>query len=301
MTPRHLALLAAAIALACARSSAAPAGGAAPEPPAAGAATLPRVAYEGLSPEQQKLVEDFARETFCYCGCPHTLAQCLREHGTCKHAPRMAALAARLARAGAKREDVGRLVTSYYASFDKRAKLDAARFGPPLGDPDAPVTLLEFSDFTCPYCQLVRPALESFVGAREGRVKLVFKPFPIESHEGALEVAQAAEWARDQGLFWPMHDALFSNPGAHGADELAAIAREVGGDPESLRAALGDGRFVPRIRESMAEARAAGIKGTPSLFMNGRPLVLLDLSEEGLELTLQDEEEWTRHRGWERD
>jgi hypothetical protein len=51
----------------------------------------------------------------------------------------------------------------------------------------------------------------------------------------------------------------------------------------------------------MAEARAAGIKGTPSLFMNGRPLVLLDLSEEGLERTLQDEEEWTRHRGWERD
>jgi protein-disulfide isomerase len=301
MTPRHLALLAAAIALACARSPGAPAGGAGSERPAAGAATLPRVAYEGLAPEQQKLVEDFARETFCYCGCPHTLAQCLREHGTCKHAPRMAALAARLARAGAKREDIARLVTSYYASFDRRARLDADRFGPPLGDPGAPVTLLEFSDFTCPYCQLVRPALESFVEARKGRVKLVFKPFPIESHEGALEVAQAAEWARDQGLFWPMHDALFSNPGAHAPDALAAIAREVGGDPESLRAALADGRFVPRIRESMAEARAAGIKGTPSLFMNGRPLVLLDLSEEGLERTLQDEEEWTRHRGWERD
>jgi protein-disulfide isomerase len=161
--------------------------------------------------------------------------------------------------------------------------------------------MVEFSDFTCPYCQLVRPILESFVAARKGRVKLVFKPFPIESHPGALELAQAAEWARDQHLFWPMHDALFASPGAHRPDELAGIAREIGGDPESLRAALADGRFLPRIRESQAEARAAGIKGTPSLFLNGRPLVLLDYSEEGLEFVLEDEEEWTKHRGWQRD
>jgi protein-disulfide isomerase len=301
MTLRRSALLAAALSIGCARSPGAPTAGAPPAPPAADAAALPRAALEGLTPEQRTLVEDFARDTFCYCGCPHTLAQCLREHSTCKHAPRMAALAARLARAGAKKEELARMVTSYYASFDRRAQFEVSRFGPPLGDPSAPVTMLEFSDFTCPYCQLVRPVLESFVEARAKRVKLVFKPFPIESHPGALEVAQAAEWARDQDLFWPMHDALFSNPGARTPDELAAIAREVGGDPESLRAALADARFVPRIRESMAEARAAGIQGTPSLFLNGRPLVLLDLSEEGLEFTLQDEEEWTQHRGWQRD
>jgi protein-disulfide isomerase len=161
--------------------------------------------------------------------------------------------------------------------------------------------MLEFSDFTCPYCQLVRPVLESFVEARKGRVKLVFKPFPIEAHPGALEVAQAAEWARDQKLFWPMHDALFASPGSHTPEELAAIAREVGGDPTSLQEALAAGRYLPRIRESQAEARAAGIKGTPSLFLNGRPLVLMDYSDEGLEFSLQDEEEWARHGGWQRD
>jgi protein-disulfide isomerase len=279
-----------------------PGAGAAPaEAPAADATALPGVPLDGLSPEQRKLVLDFANAAFCYCGCPHTVAQCLREHATCRHAARMTALAARLARAGARREELTRLVTSYYASFDKRAQLDVARFGPPLGSPDAPVTLVEFSDFTCPYCQLVRPALEAFVEARKERVKLVFKPFPIESHPGALELAQAAEWARDAKLFWPMHDALFASPGSHGVDELAELARELGGDPESLRAALADGRYLARIRESQAEARAAGIKGTPSLFLNGRPLVLMDFSEEGLEFTLQDEEEWVRHRGWQRD
>jgi protein-disulfide isomerase len=286
-------------------AGAAPAGPASPPPaPASGAAAadpLPGVSLEGLGPEQRQLVLDFAKQTFCYCGCPHTLEQCLRQHGTCRHAPRMAALAVRLARGGARKEELSRLVTSYYASFDKRARLDVARFGPPLGSADAPVTMVEFSDFTCPYCQLIRPALESFVEARQARVKLVFKPFPIESHPGALEMAQAGEWARDQKLFWPMHDALFANKDAHSPDALAALARQIGGDPESLRSALADGRYVARIRESQSEARAAGIKGTPSLFLNGRPLVLLDLSEEGLELTLQDEEEWAQHGGWQHD
>jgi protein-disulfide isomerase len=275
--------------------------GLAPAAEPAGEAALPGVSLEGLTPEQRQVALDFARKTFCSCGCPHTLAQCLAEHATCRHAPRMAALAVRLARAGARRDELARLVTDYYASFDRRAKIDTARFGPALGSPDAPVTLVEYSDFTCPYCQLVRPVLESFVEARKGRVKLVFKPFPIESHPGALELAQAVEWARDAKLFWRMHDALFSNPGAHSPDELAAIAREIGGDPESLRAALADGRYLARVRDSQVEARAAGIKGTPSLFMNGRPLVLMDFSEEGLELTLQDEEEWVQRRGWQRD
>jgi protein-disulfide isomerase len=176
-----------------------------------------------------------------------------------------------------------------------------AGFGPPLGSESARITMVEFSDFTCPYCQLVRPGLEAFVEARKDRVKLVFKPFPIESHAGALELAQAAEWARDQKLFWPMHDAIFARPDAHTPDELAALARQLGADPESLRAALADGRYLPKLRASQAEARAAGIKGTPSLFLNGRPLVLMDFSDEGLEFTLQDEEEWTRHGGWQRD
>ena len=287
--------------VACALWARAAPGASPAEPPTSDATALKGVPLEGLSPEQRQHLVDFAKSTFCYCGCPHTVAQCLREHGTCRHASRMATLAARLVRAGAKKDELARLVTSYYASFDKRVPLDVTKFGPPLGSPEAPVTIVEFSDFTCPYCQLVRPVLESFVEGRKGRVKLIFKPFPIESHPGALEVAQAAEWARDQKLFWPMHDALFSSPGSHTPDELGALAREVGGDPESLRAALADGRYVPKIRGSQAEARAAGIKGTPTIFLNGRPLVLMDYSDEGLDFTLQDEEEWVQHRGWQRD
>lgn len=294
MTMRRRALIAAACLLATSP-------GAGAEPPAPAADGLPADAAEELSAEQRALLADWAKQAFCYCGCPHTVTQCLKEHGSCRHARRMSALAARLVRAGAKKPDLVKMLGSYYASFDKRVALDVGRFGPPLGSPNAPATLVEFSDFTCPYCQIVRPALEAFVQSHADRVRLHYKPFPIESHPGALEKAQAGEWAREKGRFWAMHDALFESTGAHSVDELAALARPLGLAPAELRAALEDQRFLPRIRESQAEARAAGIRGTPTLFLNGRMLVLSDFSDEGLEHTLEDEEEWQQHRGWSRD
>ena len=299
--PTHTA---AALTLACALAlPTSPARARTPDPkaPARAAEAGPALDLSGLDAEQQQLLAGWAKTAFCYCGCPHTVDQCMREHRTCKHAARMATFAGRLVRAGAKKDDLARLVSSYYASFDKRAKIDVSGFGPPLGDPSAKITMVEWSDFTCPYCQLVRPVLESFVEAHGGRVKLVYKPYPIESHPGALELAQAGEWARDEKVFWPMHDALFSSPGSHAPDELAAIAREVGGDGEALKAALASGKYLEKVRASQAEARVADIKGTPSLFLNGRALLLMDYSDEGLELTLEDEEEWAANRGWQKD
>lgn len=280
---------------------ASPAAGLAAEAPEAAGAALPGVDTDGLAAEQRSLLEGWAGETFCYCGCPHTVSRCLREHGTCRHARRMATLAARLVRAGAKKPDLAKAVDGYYASFDRRVRLDVEAFGPALGSPDAPVTLVEFSDFTCPYCQMIRSGLEDFVRVRSERVKLHYKPFPIESHPGALETAQAAEWAREKGRFWAMHDAIFGDPGARSVDDLADLARGLALDPADLRAALDEKRFLEKIRGSQAEARAAGIRGTPTLFVNGRRLVLSDFSEEGLEFTLEDEEEWQKSRGWLRD
>lgn len=261
---------------------------------------LPGVDVSALSPEQRATLVAWAKEAFCHCGCPHTVATCLKEHASCRHAPRMARLAARLVRAGAKGQDLATTVDAYYASFDKRAKLDLDGWGPPLGNPGAPVTIVEFSDFTCPYCALARPALETFVKARAGRVKLFFKPFPIASHPGALDAALAGEWAREKGIFWPMHDGIFGAR-AHSVEALADVARELGADAADLRAAIGEQRHLPRILASQAEARTAGIRGTPTIFLDGRMLLLSDFSEEGLEQTLQDEEEWLRDGGWAKD
>jgi protein-disulfide isomerase len=132
-------------------------------------------------------------------------------------------------------------------------------------------------------------------------VRLYYKPFPLSMHPRAMEAALAAEWARDVGKFWPMYDALFANPHELSDEDLADRAREVGGDPTALRAALSSQVLRARIAASQAEGRAAGMKGTPTLYFNGRRLVLPDLSPVTLDFTLEDEEEWARGGGWSRD
>lgn len=267
---------------------------------------LPGVDLGGLTPAQVEVVRRVARDAFCYCGCPHALSGCLREHPGCKHARRMAALAVRLARTGISADEVSRALDDHYAGFERsrRAKLTVEQFGPPLGAPAAPATLVEFSDFTCPFCQLLRPELERFVLENAPRVKLFFKPFPIASHPRAREAAIAGEWARDHGLFWKMHDRLFGQPSQLSDDDLAAAADALGGDAPDLRLALEQGRNAPRVSASQQEARAAGVSGTPTLYLNGRKLALTgapgDVAET-LRLALEEEEEWTRHGGWERD
>jgi len=307
MTSRPLALL-----LAPARAGALPigaAGAAGPTPPAADAkaaadldAALAGLSLEGIGPEQRKLLAAYASGDFCYCGCPHTVGSCLVSHAACKHAARQARLAAGVASApGATVDAIRSFVARYYSSFDRRVRIDLSSYGPPLGEERAPVALVEYSDFTCPFCQSFRPALEAFVAAHPGRVKLYFKPYPIESHPGALEAAMVGEWGRRQGAFWKLHDALFGMRG-HGLDAMANAVEDLGLDPSDMRDAVTSRRFEEQVRASQAEANLAGVHSTPTLFLNGRLLSLPANDATWLQFTLEDEEEWMRNRGkWDRD
>jgi len=266
----------------------------------------PGLDFSVLAPPQLEVARQVLKSSFCYCGCPHTLDGCLREHASCHHARRMASLVLRMARRSMTEVAIEKVLTDYYASFDshKRARLDVKAFGPPLGSANAKVAIVEFSDFSCPYCQALRPELERFVQENEGRVKLYYKPFPIASHPRAMEAALAVEWARDKGLFWKMHDRLFENASAFSDDDLARQAAASGGDPEDLRKALEEGRNRTRIAASQGEARKAGLEGTPTLYLNGRRLnvpVPAGEMRDILLFTLEDEEEWMGHGGWARD
>lgn len=307
MLPRPLLLLAS---LASASIALPPTARAAPEvtPAAAKAAEdldalLDELKLPGIGFEQRQLLARWASGDFCYCGCPHAVGSCLLKHSACKHSKRMVRLAAGVlaVEPKAKPELVQGMVTQYYASFDTRATLDLAAWGPPLGEEKAPVSLVVFSDFTCPYCRVSRPVLEAFVAAHPGRVKLYFKPFPIASHPGALETAMAGEWGRAQGAFWKLHDALFES-GAHDLDALDAAAEAAGLDASELRDALLARTMEAKVRASQTEAIHVGVHSTPTLFMNGRRLELPELSAAWLEFTLEDEEEWIANkRRWARD
>ena len=304
--PASTALLAA-LALSCSVTSGTtktprlekPGQAAAPEAPRTPEETLPGVDLSGLTDAQKEVLAAWARATFCACGCPHTVSSCLAGHKTCHHAARMVKLATGLVKKGATLPDVSKFVEAYYSGFDRRKRLDVREYGPPIGNPQAKVTLVVISDFTCPFCKITVPAIEDFAKARSDRVNLYAKPFPIPAHPGSDVAAETAEWAREKGLYWDLQGLLYASDEEPTADRMAAVVGRLGGDVTDLRAALQSGRYKQRVTSSQVEAREAGLTGTPTVFLNGRKIE--DVSEEGLSFALEDEEEWVQHGGWERD
>lgn len=139
------------------------------------------------------------------------------------------------------------------------------------GDPKAPVTIVEFSDFQCPYCRKVAATLKDLLAKYNGRVKLAYRDFPMRTlHPQAQLAAEAAGCAGEQGKFWEYHDALFATDQPK-LDEagLTATARSVGLDEKSFSSCLAAGKFKDRIEQDVQEGTKAGVAGTPGFFING--------------------------------
>lgn len=142
-----------------------------------------------------------------------------------------------------------------------------------LGRADAPVTVVEFSDYQCPFCSrffaTTLPALKTeYIDA--GKVRYVFRDYPIDQlHPNARKAAEAAHCAGDQGKFWEMHDLLFRNAKALALSRLGEYARSLGLDGASFDECLGSGRHALRVDRGLADGAAAGVRGTPG-FVIGR-------------------------------
>ncbi len=141
---------------------------------------------------------------------------------------------------------------------------------PSRGPADAPVTIVEFSEFQCPFCRRVLPTLREVEERYRGRIRLVFRHFPLARHKDAPKAAEAAECARDQGRFWEMHDRLFENAERLGVADLKRHARAVGLDGAAFDGCLDSGRHEGRWRRDLADAESYGASGTPMFFVNGR-------------------------------
>ena len=146
----------------------------------------------------------------------------------------------------------------------------AAQGEPAKGPADAPVTIVEFSDFECPFCSRVVPTLDRVKEEYGDRVRLVFKQYPLPSHANAQKAAEASLCAHDQGEFWAMHDAMFADQGNLGPDGLAAKAQEIGLEMEAFRQCLSSGKHEEAVKEDLDEGLAVGVSGTPAMFVNGR-------------------------------
>lgn len=141
---------------------------------------------------------------------------------------------------------------------------------PALGPADAKVTLVEFGDFQCPYCGDEEPVLRQLRADYDGRVRFVFKQFPLSFHEHAQLASEAALAAHAQGQFWPYHDSLYDHQPDLERSDLESYAEDLALDMTKLRAALDDHTYAAAVAADYAEGDALGVPGTPAFFINGR-------------------------------
>ena len=138
------------------------------------------------------------------------------------------------------------------------------------GDLHAPVTIVEFSDFQCPFCSKVEPALKEILKKYDGRVKLAYRDFPLlEIHPRAEKAAEAARCAAEQGKFWEFHDTLFANPSKLSDAELISDAHSLDLDERSFESCLTSGKFKTKVEADLRDGNSVGIAGTPGFFVNG--------------------------------
>ena len=153
-----------------------------------------------------------------------------------------------------------------------RVEVAIADGTPARGPEDAPIVMIEYTDFQCPFCTRVQPTLDALMKRYDGQIRHVFKNLPLPMHAEAQLAGAASLCAQDQGKFWEYHDWLFANQRTLNRDSMVAKAGEFGMDVEVFTGCIDRGTYLATVRADMAEANSFGITGTPGFLINGRVL-----------------------------
>ena len=181
------------------------------------------------------------------------------------------------------------------AKYKTRVLMDVARVevaeggGPSKGGAaGAPVTIVEFSDFQCPFCGRVNPTLAAAKEKYGDKLRIVFRQFPLNIHPLAPKAAEAALCANDPGKFWEMHDALFADQQKLAVEDLKAKAGTIGVDQAKFDSCLDSGAMAAKVAKDLEDGQKYGVSSTPSLFVNGR-LIAGAVGIEDLSKVIDDE------------
>jgi len=152
-----------------------------------------------------------------------------------------------------------------------RQKIETAG-SPSQGPANAPVELVEFSDFQCPFCLRAHPTVKQVLSTYGNKIRFVYRNYPLPNHPNARPAAEAAQCANEQGKFWEYHDRLFADQSKLGADDLKASAAALGMDAAKFNACFDSHKYKDRVDTDTSAGNQAGVDGTPAFFINGRML-----------------------------
>jgi protein-disulfide isomerase len=265
-----------AVGLACTAAAAAAAGCGGASGRGAGASStarkdveLPGVDTRDFTPREKHEFSEYVTELPAPCkDVAVPIAQCVLERRPCAACLPAAQAIAKAVRDGMAREQVEDL---YKARFDassvKTIPLDGS---PSRGPLDAPVVIVEFSDFECPFCQKIAPELDALCEKHKETVRFVYKFMPLQMHPHSEIAARAAIAAQDQGKFWPMHHELFSHGEHLEPADLDAYAKAIGLDLDRFHADMSSPATKARLDADRKLADDLGVKGTPTIYIDGR-------------------------------
>ena len=235
---------------------------------------LPSVDWQGLTGVKKALALKIMRTEMCTCGCETKIAQCRVEDHTCATSKKLANVVAKEIAAGKTeaviRADLKKIATEPPPVLDDPVKISTA--GDPVRGPaNARVTIVEFSDFQCPYCSTAVAATRVLLHEFPNDVKLVFKQFPLtDKHSQAEFGAEAALAAQAQGKFWEMHDLLYAGYPDISRATVMGYARKLGLDITRFTAEVNSHKYAARVAAEEKEGESVDVAGTPTIFINGK-------------------------------
>lgn len=251
------------------------------------ATSLPGVDLSHLSAAQKTTVFKVLRSQGCSCGCNMKLAECRVVDPNCSYSNGMAAAVVdAIAHGKTADEAQAAAVASRWGHVEQPKLLDdpvqiPVAGAPSIGPASAPITIVEFSDFQCPYCAAAIPEIHALLKAYPTQVKLIFKQYPLEMHAQAELAATAAVAAQKQGKFWQMHDALFEHHDQLSRANILELARANGLDMKRFETDLDSTTVKESVVRDVQDGDHAGVEGTPTLFINGQryngPILLSSL------------------------
>lgn len=243
---------------------------ASPRLPTSGAdVDIPGVDTHDFTPRERREFSNYVRELPAPCSAVAVpLGQCVLEKRPCAACAPASVAIAKAVREGMTREQVQSI---YKARFDPAsARAIPLEGSPSRGADDAPVVVVEFADFECPFCQKIAPVLDELWETRKDKVRFVYKFLPLAMHAHGEPAARAAIAAQMQGKFWEMHHKLFANGQHLEENDLTGYARAIGLDVDRFRADMAGAQATARIEADRKLSETLGVKGTPTLFIDGR-------------------------------